>query len=250
MADDANSKRFVEALVAPWRRAKARATVQRAEARAEALAVEAAQAKARAEAAYDQVAEARKQLVTASAQWEGLHTQWALNYDASPTDDDTYAIALLEEEKNQAMKRLLEAEEQAADAAHRSERATREAARSVVNADNARRIVELAERKRTNASAKVRRDHPWIASLPDDQAQAAERTMRHVDRAFRFVSMLVPKRIGDEEIGDSVELMAEHFKHSTQSLPVYLMLATTVFWVVVNTVRHLMGSRTPKASGG
>lgn len=109
---------------------------------------------------------------------------------------------------------------------------------------------ETARRKRIAALAQVRSGHVWIVDLPPDQSVPAQRTMLHVDRTFRFVSLLVPKRLANEEIGDALEVITEHFKRSPKRWPVYLKLVTTIFWIAVNTIRYLLASlKGSKAEG-
>ena len=77
-----------------------------------------------------------------------------------------------------------------------------------------------------------------------------QRTMLRVDETFRFISRLMPKRVSDEEIGDALELIAEQLQRSTTCWPVCWIVATTLFWLVVNTARYLVSTWSPKASGG
>ncbi|WP_437329999.1 hypothetical protein [Sorangium sp. So ce381] len=78
--------------------------------------------------------------------------------------------------------------------------------------------------------------------MPDEHAIAAQRAMLHVNWVFGFVTLFVPKRLVDEEIGDALELMAKHFRYSRLLWPIYVKLASTVFWMAINAIRYLFAS--------
>jgi hypothetical protein len=71
----------------------------------------------------------------------------------------------------------------------------------------------------------------------EEDPPVASRTMLRVERTFSFLSAFVPKRLADEQIGDALELMAEHLERSTALWPIYRLLMVTVFWVLVNALR-------------
>lgn len=54
---------------------------------------------------------------------------------------------------------------------------------------------------------------------------------------FRLVQYRLPKRISDEEIGDALELIARFVAEGRPRRFIYLKIATTIFWVLVHTVR-------------
>jgi hypothetical protein len=99
----------------------------------------------------------------------------------------------------------------------------------------------MSSAERRAALAETRKTHSWIARLPVmEQQVAAQRTMLHVDRAFRFLELILPRRISSEEIGDALEVMAEHFKRSPARWPAYVKLVTTIIFIVINTVRYFI----------
>jgi hypothetical protein len=74
-----------------------------------------------------------------------------------------------------------------------------------------------------------------VKRAPDPRASIVQ----EVESSFRFVDLLVPKRISNEEIGDAVEcinamLIDPTCKHSR----IWLKVVTTWFWVAINGVRN------------
>jgi hypothetical protein len=62
--------------------------------------------------------------------------------------------------------------------------------------------------------------------------------MLRVECTFRFLSAFVPKRQSDEEIGEALEVIGKQLERSPARLPVYRLVAITVFWVLVNAIRY------------
>lgn len=71
-------------------------------------------------------------------------------------------------------------------------------------------------------------------------------------RAFwllEAISLLVPRRISDEEIGDALELVGQLSQDKRPAWQIYLKVASTIFWVGLSAIREvtssLMGKKKP-----
>ncbi|WP_437982942.1 hypothetical protein [Sorangium sp. So ce117] len=110
---------------------------------------------------------------------------------------------------------------------------------------------EWEDRIRDRPLVQAHEKYSWVAKLPVERAASAQSAIILIERTFAVVSVCVPKRIADEEIGDACEIVVEHFKRSSALWPAYWKLVTVVLWVMVNTIGYcffrLRGSR--KASG-
>jgi hypothetical protein len=114
-------------------------------------------------------------------------------------------------------------------------------------AQNYRQLVKFIKRWNVEAQDQSVSSQQWRwrlrwallgrQTLECQSLTANQLTMCRVNRTFRFVSALVPKRLADEQIGDALELMAEHLKRSSARWPIYWRLAVTIFWLLVNALR-------------
>lgn len=82
---------------------------------------------------------------------------------------------------------------------------------------------------------------------------AGARTMRTATLALDLLSMLVPKRISNEEIGDALEQIHAMVKARRPRWFIYVKVVTTFFWVGVHTGLHYaerIAGIIGKATGG
>lgn len=100
----------------------------------------------------------------------------------------------------------------------------------------------------SNNSGRVRQHKLGVMVEARDDAQQLGRLLMlfapadwatiGIEWTFRFVSILVPKRLADEEIGDALEVIAEQLECSPARWPVYRLVAITLFWLLVNAIRY------------
>jgi hypothetical protein len=79
------------------------------------------------------------------------------------------------------------------------------------------------------------------------------RTERAAAYAFDALSMLVPKRISNEEIGDAMEQVQAMVLARRPRWFIYMKIVTTFFWVFVHTLLHYaaqVAGIIGKATGG
>ena len=73
--------------------------------------------------------------------------------------------------------------------------------------------------------------------------------LQQVDQVFRFVELLAPKRIADEELGDAWEEIAALVKADAPPWRRWVKVGTTVLWFLVNVVRHVAAALLGKKVG-
>ena len=71
-------------------------------------------------------------------------------------------------------------------------------------------------------------------------AVAGGREIEAANRVFDLVEACVPRRIAHEELGDACELIQRLVAEGRPRWLVRVKIATTVFWVAVHAVGHLM----------
>lgn len=59
---------------------------------------------------------------------------------------------------------------------------------------------------------------------------------------FRIVEHVVPKRVAGEQIGDALEVIASDIHHGRAKAWIALKVASTLFWVMVNATREIVGA--------
>ncbi|WP_224361085.1 hypothetical protein [Hyalangium versicolor] len=79
---------------------------------------------------------------------------------------------------------------------------------------------------------------PGKARRPKVKRFAGSRTVERATYFLDLLSMVVPKRIANEEIGDAVELIHRMAKVRRPKWFIALKVATTYFWVGVHTLLH------------
>ena len=60
--------------------------------------------------------------------------------------------------------------------------------------------------------------------------------------AFRIVALLVPRRVCAEELGDALEMIDHLYRVGAPRWHVRLRVGSAVFWVMINTIRHLVAA--------
>jgi hypothetical protein len=60
--------------------------------------------------------------------------------------------------------------------------------------------------------------------------------------SLELIGALVPSWIADEEIGDALEGLERELKTGSSAWQIRKMVATTIFWILVNSVRSLAGT--------
>ncbi len=70
---------------------------------------------------------------------------------------------------------------------------------------------------------------------------------RH-QRAFRWLAILTPKRVWNEDVGDALEVIAAMEREGCSRLQVRLKIVSTYFWVLIAVVRELVAALTGRKS--
>lgn len=76
--------------------------------------------------------------------------------------------------------------------------------------------------------------------LPPDRAQRRTTTFERAESVFNFIALVVPRRMRSEEIGDALEMI--HAMTGDPTCPswrVWLKVASSCFWVVLNALRSV-----------
>jgi hypothetical protein len=68
------------------------------------------------------------------------------------------------------------------------------------------------------------------------------RSLRAVDTVFTLISAVLPSRICRDEIGDAMEMINRYVQEGRSPWIVRLKVVTTIFWLLVNTVREVAAS--------
>lgn len=67
--------------------------------------------------------------------------------------------------------------------------------------------------------------------------------MRHAVNVFEFVSLCVPRAVSVEQVGDAIECIARLTLRGAPTWKIVLKTWSTVFWIGVNAVRHVVRPR-------
>jgi hypothetical protein len=91
--------------------------------------------------------------------------------------------------------------------------------------------------------AGFRRVYPILIKV--NRSDARNGAVRAAERYFDLVELFVPSRIGREEIGDAMDVINRLANDPNGSRwKVRLKIVSTIFWVIVNAIRHvLFGAR-------
>jgi hypothetical protein len=86
-----------------------------------------------------------------------------------------------------------------------------------------------------------------------EMARSRESIQRHVRTFFDFVAVFLPRRLSQEDVGDALERISgwsEKYRGRCFRFMVALKVASTVFFLVLNTVREIASSFSGKKRGG
>lgn len=67
---------------------------------------------------------------------------------------------------------------------------------------------------------------------------------------FDFIALLIPKRLRNEELGDASEVIEARIRAGHPSWKIYTKVASTIFWIAVNSCRELAGAVLGRAKSG
>jgi len=63
-----------------------------------------------------------------------------------------------------------------------------------------------------------------------------------VHAIFDFVSLLVPRRLANEELGDALEVINREIAKRRPRWRIWLKVGTTLFWITINSLRWICGA--------
>lgn len=63
-----------------------------------------------------------------------------------------------------------------------------------------------------------------------------------VHAIFDFVSLLVPRRLANEELGDALEVINREIAKRRPRWRIWLKVGTTLFWITINSLRWISGA--------
>lgn len=82
---------------------------------------------------------------------------------------------------------------------------------------------------------------PLYLVYPEREERSAARLRRPMS-VLDTVSLLVPRRLADEEIGDALEEIYRLVREDRPQLKVWLKVCSTVFWIGINSLREIVAS--------
>ena len=65
-----------------------------------------------------------------------------------------------------------------------------------------------------------------------------------------LASLLAPKRVREEEIGDALEDIHRRLSQGQPAWKIYLRVASTLFWVAINSLREITGALLGRSKAG
>ncbi len=120
-----------------------------------------------------------------------------------------------------------------------------------------RKQQELRERKQQGKDTRQNQKRPQRQHLPKPILKQSPShhpaTQGRVSSVFSFFSIIAPKAIYEEEVGDAEEVINRMIEIGKPEFRIWFKVVSTIFWVFINGLRHItsavLGKDKPKRRG-